>query len=127
MVLEQRFACAAVDDTIKSRKRLKELRRRLFMVYSPNQDGLAIGCIESCYHASVFREKFLCLTTHLWPLGECGHRLADGSAIFLEIPATCANDYMKAQRSFLFKRQGAFMRERNQLGGFVTAKHLNVP
>jgi hypothetical protein len=84
------------------------------------------GRIEPCYHASVFREKFLCLT-HIWPLGKRRHRLADGIAIFLEIPATCANDCMKAERSLLFEGQRAFTRERNQLGGFVTAKHLNVP
>lgn len=66
-------------------------------------------------------------TMPLGLLGKCCHRLADGIAVFLEIPATCANEQMEAERSFLFERQWAFIRERNQLGGFVTAKHLNVP
>jgi hypothetical protein len=60
-------------------------------------------------------------------LGKRRHRLADGVAVFLEIPAACANDCMKTERRLFFERQGAFMRERNQLGGFVTAKHVNVP
>jgi hypothetical protein len=60
-------------------------------------------------------------------LGKSRHRLADGIAVFLEIPAACANECMKTERSLLFDRQGTFMRKRNQLGGFVTAKHLNVP
>ena len=60
-------------------------------------------------------------------LGKRRHRFADGAAVFLEIPAACANECMKTERSLLFERQGTFMRKRNQLGGFVTAKHVNVP
>jgi hypothetical protein len=66
-------------------------------------------------------------TLRLGLLGKRRHRLADGIAVCLEIPATCANKRMEAERSFLFEGQWAFIRERNQLGGFVTAKHLNVP